>query len=178
MSTVIQHATLHGVVQSEAKLSGEIQSNAVLVGSVAIPQTANYALQEKTIVFEPELSGMRDPATQTIEPDADYDGISKLVVDVPLGQIGVSSCKINKQGYIDSVTKCFKSGYIREGSSVGGGPAIKVPSLSGGTYTPSTGTEPTVFSAGNYLLNDIVIEPIPYNEVTNNTGGLTVTIGG
>ena len=42
---------------------------------------------------------------------------------------------------------------------------------------PNT-AEQILFTAGKTMLSDIKIVEIPYAEVSNNTGGITVTIGG
>lgn len=46
------------------------------------------------------------------------------------------------------------------------------------TVTPLVGEEQTLLTAQKLLGSDIKIEKIPYSEVTNNSGGITATIGG
>ena len=46
------------------------------------------------------------------------------------------------------------------------------------SLTPLVEAETTLHTAGNYLDRDIVVEAIPYAEVSNPTGGMTATIGG
>ena len=46
------------------------------------------------------------------------------------------------------------------------------------SVTPLVEAETTLHTAGNYLDRDIVVEAIPYAEVSNPTGGMTATIGG
>ena len=44
--------------------------------------------------------------------------------------------------------------------------------------TPQTDGETTLETAQTYLDRDIVVQAIPYAEVSNIKGGLTATIGG
>jgi len=46
------------------------------------------------------------------------------------------------------------------------------------SVTPLVEAETTLHTAGNYLDRDIVVEAIPYAEVSNISGGMTATIGG
>ena len=47
-----------------------------------------------------------------------------------------------------------------------------------GTYTVTPKTAAQTLETQNKLMqSDVVVEKIPYAEVTNNTGGKTVTIG-
>jgi len=52
------------------------------------------------------------------------------------------------------------------------------PTESTWSVTPLVGAATTLNTAGNYLDRDIVIQAIPYAEVSNQTGGKTATIGG
>lgn len=52
------------------------------------------------------------------------------------------------------------------------------PSEESWTVTPLVNAETTLNTAGRYLDRDVVVEAIPYAEVSNITGGLTATIGG
>lgn len=45
------------------------------------------------------------------------------------------------------------------------------------TVTPLPNVEQILRTKSKILTNDIVIQPIPYAEVSNNSGGKTVTIG-
>lgn len=42
--------------------------------------------------------------------------------------------------------------------------------------TPQAFDSQTLNTAGKTLANDILVKPVPYYEVTNRTGGLTVNI--
>ncbi len=44
------------------------------------------------------------------------------------------------------------------------------------TVTPSTESQ-TLPTAFTHLSNDILVNPIPYSEEVNETGGLTIKIG-
>lgn len=48
-----------------------------------------------------------------------------------------------------------------------------------GSYkvTPSVSSQ-TLYTSHKLMQSDVVVEKIPYAEVTNNTGGKTATIGG
>lgn len=52
------------------------------------------------------------------------------------------------------------------------------PTAGAWSVTPLVEAETTLHTAGNYLDRDIVVEAIPYAEVSNPTGGMTATIGG
>lgn len=43
--------------------------------------------------------------------------------------------------------------------------------------TPNTTEDITLETAKKLLVNDLVVEKIPYAEVTNNSNGKTITIG-
>ena len=48
-----------------------------------------------------------------------------------------------------------------------------------GTYTVTQSVERQILDTSNKLLQaDVLVEEIPYAEVTNNSGGKTATIGG
>jgi len=52
------------------------------------------------------------------------------------------------------------------------------PTAGAWSVTPLVEAETTLHTAGNYLDRDIVVEAIPYAEVSNISGGMTATIGG
>ena len=52
------------------------------------------------------------------------------------------------------------------------------PTAGAWSVTPLVEAETTRHTAGNYLDRDIVVEAIPYAEVSNISGGMTATIGG
>ena len=57
------------------------------------------------------------------------------------------------------------------------GAESEVPAYSGRyTITPDASNEQTLSTAQKKLTDDIVVEKIPYFEVSNNSGGKTVTI--
>lgn len=44
------------------------------------------------------------------------------------------------------------------------------------TVTPSSAVQ-TIYTSGKYVSKDINVEAIPYSEVGNDAGGITITIG-
>jgi len=52
------------------------------------------------------------------------------------------------------------------------------PTESAWSVTPLVGAATTLNTAGNYLDRDVVVQAIPYAEVSNQKGGKTATIGG
>ena len=62
--------------------------------------------------------------------------------------------------------------------------SVAIPSISQGeSYTGPYEVTPdidgeTLVTSLKTMLGNVVVNPIPYAEVSNNTGGLTVTIGG
>lgn len=68
---------------------------------------------------------------------------------------------------------------VKDSTAEGGAKWADLPSYSGvWSVTPLVNTQTTLETAQTYLDRDIVVEAIPYAEVSNISGGMTATIGG
>lgn len=68
---------------------------------------------------------------------------------------------------------------VKDSTAEGGARWADLPSYSGvWSVTPLVNTQTTLETAQTYLDRDIVVEAIPYAEVSNISGGMTATIGG
>ena len=68
---------------------------------------------------------------------------------------------------------------VKDSTAEGGAKWADLPSYSGvWSVTPLVNTQTTLETAQTYLDRDIVVEAIPYAEVSNISGGTTATIGG
>ncbi len=104
----------------------------------------------------------------------------KLSATMTLNGLHKSDEPINLNGHL-SVTEELVSVYNdREPSELTG--HLSIPKYIGETYkglyevTP-TGDFQLLPTADCVLIDDILVHPIPYSEVSNEQGGITVTIG-
>ena len=68
---------------------------------------------------------------------------------------------------------------VKDSTAEGGARWADLPAYSGvWSVTPLINTQTTLETAQTYLDRDIVVEAIPYAEVSNISGGMTATIGG
>lgn len=68
---------------------------------------------------------------------------------------------------------------VKDSTAEGGARWADLPAYSGvWSVTPLVNTQTTLETAQTYLDRDIVVEAIPYAEVSNISGGMTATIGG
>lgn len=68
---------------------------------------------------------------------------------------------------------------VKDSTEEGGAKWAELPAYGGAwSVTPLASTQTTLETAQTYLDRDIVVEAIPYAEVSNISGGMTATIGG
>ena len=68
---------------------------------------------------------------------------------------------------------------VKDSAAEGGAKWAELPAYGGvWSVTPLVSTQTTLETAQTYLDRDIVVEAIPYAEVSNISGGMTATIGG
>lgn len=78
--------------------------------------------------------------------------------------------------YVGETTDDYENGVIYVISSVGTD-SEEIEKYTGEYLVTPTGEDQTLPTANKHLLEDVVVQQIPFAEVSNTSGGTTVTIG-
>ena len=135
--------------------------------NVAVP-IPEFKTQEKTVT----------PTTskQTVEPDADYDGLSKVTVNaVPTVAQATPNVSVSSAGLI-TASATQSAGYVAAGTKS----ATKQLTTQGAKTVTPTKSDQTVLNSGVYTTGAIRVAAIPsqYEDNTENLAGLNAANGG
>lgn len=161
LSATTSGLTLDQMASNIEAANDEITSQSDLIGQIITAledkAAATPALQEKTVT--PTTS------TQTVSPDNNYDGLSKVTVNaMPTATQATPSITVNSSGLI-TASATQTAGYVAAGTKTG---TQQLTVQAAKTVTPSTSSQ-TAVASGRYTTGAVTVAAIPNTYVKPTT---------
>ena len=161
---------------ADGKITGTFTIDEELTTQDDLIAQIQTALQNKASASEPVLQEKTvSPSTssQTVTPDSDYDGLSKVTVNaMPTATQATPTISVSTSGEI-TASATQSAGYVASGTKSA---TQQLTTQSGVTIIPSKNTQIAV-AQGRYTTGNVTVAPIPDSYIMPS-GTKTVTTNG